>query len=310
MESGNKSSPLNFGSWLFYLCWLSSLIFIIVIIFSDYFIFNSTQQFFMIFLIVALLILPFLKSISIGDFFKVEIREVKKSVQELREKLIEVQLSNSQSTTIINSITEFGEKISTPTISESEKLYNIAEELKINKKYIESLKYYKLALESDTRNWLAAFNLGAIYLVLNDHRVPKDSWNFTENERLSNALFYSQYATKIDKNHYGQFFNLALAQQHTGGDKMLELSINSFDNTIDILERDPSLHADSRLLTNYGKCLHFKAMSLFMLNRIEDAIENDKKAIDLFENCPEPKPTELLKWLDQSKNHLNELTRK
>lgn len=307
MNNEETSSPLHLGSWLFYICWLAAIFFIVIITFCDYFTFNSTQQFFMVFFIVGLLILPFLKSMSVGNFFKIEIREVKKSIQELREKIIDLKISNTQATTIINSISEYGENISTSTKAESKKFYKKAEELRVNGKYIESLNFYKMSLEADRNNWLSAFYLGAIYLSLTDLGIVKRYWDFDEYERLSNALFYSQYATKIDKAHFGQFLNLAIAQQHIGGDKLLELSIKSFNNTVDILKRDPNLKYDAKLKIAHGKSLHFKAMSLSSLNRIDEAIRNDVEAIHIFENCPEPAPNELPKWLKQAKDHLNML---
>jgi len=172
---------------------------------------------------------------------------------------------------------------------------------------MESLHSYHKAFDSDSNNWVAAMFLGYIYLSLNDLEKDRNKWGFSERERLLRSAFFSMHATQKDPNHYMQFMNLGIALRHLGGRSLIQLGLDKLETAFNMLNYDPQVQNNPELILAKGKCRSFMGEFAELLEMKKEAIQYRKEAVEIFKNCPEPKPPSLDHWLMDAEKSIADL---
>lgn len=310
--STKGKDQLTVGSLLFFICWTISLILLPASLYFKFISITNKTFFLAILIQIGLILTPFLKSFSVGNLFKIELKELSKSVDELRSSIqnfINIQHNNIQSIKNYNISTPIG-SFSAEMSKISNKYLNLGNSLYNQKRYIESLKYYKKAYDFDKNNWVTSLMLGFLYISLEDLKVPQELWGFNNEERITRSIFYSTQATLLDPNHFNQYMNLGIAYLHFGGENSFKLAYKNLEIAYEMLNNDPNIQLNPIFITNKGKVKSFMGEAAEKLDQIELAIKNRKESIDIFENCPNPKPFEIKKWISLSQDAISCLVKK
>jgi len=197
------------------------------------------------------------------------------------------------------------EKVLTPVSNDTINLMMKNEfilHFQIGKQFIESgnlsaaIPHFKKVLKLNPNHWLSAMYLGFIYGE--NHNNPE--YNLYE------SIFYSTYAIKLDKNHFNQFLNLALAQIHTGNENLIMESIKNFNESENVIKRDPNKNRPI-LVTQLAKIYKFKGEAFERLENSEDALISYKEAYKIFESFPDSKSDEIQKWMNDTKRDIERL---
>ncbi|MDP8267908.1 MAG: tetratricopeptide repeat protein [Candidatus Tenebribacter davisii] len=310
--SEKEKNQLSIGSKLFFFCWIISILLLPASFYFKLISITNKTVYPAILIQIGLILTPFLKSFSVGSIFKVELKELSKSVDDLKtsfQSFISVNQNNVQVMKNYNIQTPVGD-FEVETIKLSNKYLKLGYSLYHQKRYIESLEYYKKAFDLDSNNWVASLLLGSIYLSLNDFKVPQSSWGFNDEERLAKSIFYLTLTIRNDPNHYNQYMNLGLAYLKLNGDNSLKLAYSNLETAYTMLCDDQNIQLMPSFMLDKGKSLSFMGEAAKKLNLIEKAIEHRKESINIFDNCPKPTPLDLNKWRDLSQNALLELEKK
>lgn len=241
-----------------------------------------------LFLFVLMLLWDGIESAGIGKLFNVKKRTNTYGPQEA--------MGGSDSASKIIKLTK-SDHDSINTISIAAVHFDQGRQLMAANDWSAAEPHFKMALWSDPNHWLAAMYLGFIY---------GESGGNTKFD-LGESIFYSTLATKIDSNHYNQFMNLALAQLHSDSADLHNKSLINFDRSFIIISTDSKNRDHPVLQLQLGKAKIFKAEALEKLAQKSEAIKHYKDGQKIFVDCPEPKPDELKKWIDQTTGNLNRL---
>jgi len=275
-------------------CWQFSVIgtaFVFVLVFfkqySKWGEMNPPLWLYVLFLLVGIVLLPFIKKIkALG----VEV--------ETRDEKHQVPYNVPE---IINARPEIHEYI------------NLATSLCNQKRYMESIKFFLKADDADRNNWLVKMYLGFLYLSLEDVVVSND-WCFTDTERLMRSIFYSKQATELDPNHFNQYMNLGVAQCKLGGEKLLKEGIKNIEVAFNMLCYDPIIQGNPALMTEKAKCRSFMGLFTATLGNYENASENRETAIryyeesiNLFDAVPDTRPGDRAHFRGEAKKALKTL---
>ena len=294
----------------FYTCWFIVVLIIIISIIFDFKVFQSNKGFILLLLLLGFILLPFLKSLNVGNLFKIELQKIEESIDKLRDtvyNVLHLNIQSKQTTNIFNLNTRDGRVEQIQTDLKSQRFSEQAYSLFKQGRFLESIDYYQKAFESDNNNWGAAYSLGYLYLSLRELKVKDSEWGFDEVERLSRSIVYSGIAIMKDPNHYMQYMNLGIAQGHIGGNKMLELAIRNLEKAFNILSFDKNVVKNPQLMVAKGKCRSFMGQFAETLKLIGDAREYRKQAIDILKACPTPVPHDRDLWLKQAEGALEKL---
>ncbi len=307
METKNSNSQLQIGSTLFYVCWILAIVLVLLTLTCDLKPLESNLNFILFLLLIGIILLPFLKSLNIGKIFGVELKNLSSNIEKLRETVLNLNIRSTQEVRLTNVNAPDGQNLQIQTVEQSQKKLNLAYSLLKQKRFLEALDVYHEALKLDPNNWIAAMYLGYLYLSLRDFQVDSNTWGFDDAERLARSMFYSTYATEVDLNHYTQFMNLAIAQKHLGGDGLTRLALKNMEIAYNMLDYDRNVPKYPPMLMNKGKARSFMGEFAEALGLISEAKMYRKEAIEIFKNCPEPKPQDLEKWLKQAEKSLSDL---
>ncbi len=294
----------------FYTCWIIVIIIILSTIIFDFKVFQSNKGFILLLLLLGIILLPFLKSLSVGNLFKIELQKMEESVNKLRDtinNILHLNILNKQTVNISNLNTPDGRIEQVQTELKSQRFSDQAYSLFKQGRLLESIDYYQKAYELDNNNWVAAYFLGYLYLSLRDFKIKESEWGFDELDRLSRSFMYSRIAITKDPNHYMQYMNLGIAQGHLGGNRMLKLAIRNLEVAFNMLSYDKNVENKSQFVIIKGKCKSFMGEFAEVLKLIDNAIKHTKEAIDIFTDCPEPIPANRDHWLKQAKDRLRRL---
>ena len=77
-----------------------------------------------------------------------------------------------------------------------------------------------------------------------------------------------------------------------------------------MLDFDPNVKHHPQMFLNKGKAKSFMGEFEEALGNDEKAIQYRKEAIEIFNNCPDPKPIDLENWKKQAQDALNNLESK
>jgi len=274
---------------------------------------SSPSGIFLLLILLCIVMFPFLKSFTVGNIFSVQVRELSDSVERLRDSVQNMLIQQFQSTQNVNITTlnaPDGSNLEIETKSKSREYSDLAFGLFRQERYLEALDYYEKALESDANNWVAAMFLGYIYLSLNELEKDQKKWGFDDSARLLRSVFFSMHATKKDPNHYMQFMNLGIALRHLDGEKQIRLGLKSLEKAFKMLNYDPQVPGDPKLVTAKGKCRSFMGEFAYLLGMKQEAIQYRREAVEIFKNCPKPVPPELATWLRDAEMALSEIAMK
>jgi len=310
MEKDDQSNALRIGSWLFYICWIASILAIAFILRYGIGSVQSPSGLFLLLVLLCMVMFPFLKSFTVGNLFSVQVRDLANSVEKLRDSVQNILIQQSQNTQNFNlSVLNApdGRNIEIQTEFKSQKYSNLGNSLFQQGRYMESLNYYEKAFESDSNNWVAAMFLGYIYLSLNDFERDQTKWGFNDRERWLRSVFYSIHATKKDPNHYMQFMNLGIALRQLGGENLIRLGLENLEKAFNMLSYDPEVPKYPGLMTAKGKCRSFMGEFTHLLGMIKEAIQYRKEAIEIFNKCPEPVPPDLGNWLKDAEKAISQI---
>ncbi len=295
----------------FVFIWLFSLIIVFTVFINDFERINSFYGITLLFLFIGLLFLPFIESLSVGNFLKINLKNLEKSIDNLRESILTFLQVNQQN----NQVNNYFGSINTPDGSSAEiKTENISRyyaqrafSLFNQKRYNESLIQYHKAYDADNNNWVAASFLGFLYLSYKDYDIPREEWGFNDLERLNRSIFFSTIATYNDPNHFMPFMNLGIAQGHWGGKNMLTLGTANLEKAYKMLDFDTKTQTNPNLYLEKAKIKSFIGEQFGKLNDIKTAIMHREEANIIFEKCPEPRPPEFEHWYKENLKHLNDL---
>jgi len=314
MTPKNHSNNNSFN-WSFWIPWfLATAMYLIILIF-DLLHVNSTTGLTRVIILTVLLLIPIIKSVKIGNIFKLDLKEfdeIKEEVKEIRRTLFSINLQSNQTVNYYPQPVGLPyQKIQNIPISDRTKLLmDDAEQTYKQGKVHNSIEKYRIVLEEfDPNNWVAAFWLGYLYLLLEDS-VEKESIK----KVLDQSIFYSKYATTKNKTHAAQFINLAIAQKHFAtldGQKLyalIELALENLEFAEKLFERDDNSLSDPKMIIDYGKCLHFIAEFNEELGKKNNGIEYSEKAITVFKKHPDQINSEVQKWLNEAKKRLKHLS--
>lgn len=292
---------------LFYIIWIFSILIIFVTLVSRWEVIEDNRGFILFLLLIGILFMPFLSRLSIGNLFGIELRKIGDSIDKLRETVLNVLQLNVQTRQEVNIFSlktpdDRSEQMRIELRSQryAEQAYSLFKQGRI----LESIEYYHKSFEWDNNNWVAALFLGFLYLSLSDIRISTEKWGIDDFERLSRSVFYSLFATVKDPNHYMQFMNLGIAQGHLGGNKMLTLALRNLKKAYNMLDYDPTVKNDPKLLLQKGKCRSFMGEFSESLGDKEIAKRYRQEAIEILKNCPQPDRD---RWLKDAEDALQRL---
>jgi len=258
-------------------------------------------------ILIGLVLLPNIETLNIGNIFKIKVRELNETIKELRNTIINLNLNQSNTQNVI-----FGQ-YPLPGVDKSVEIkigpivqkYLDAGIIDIkNADFPNAIENFKVALKLDGDNWYAAMYLGYIYLTIED---KSEIIGLNKSECLMESIFNSYWAIQKDRSNFMQFMNLGIAQAHLGGEGLIRMGINNLIKTREIISQDNRIESDSYLKLVYGKATSFIGEFYKKLEMTEEAVEFRKKAIEVFENIPEPKPPGYQKWHDDTISALEKL---
>lgn len=311
MSSEKDQEKFKVGGWLFVTCWLAIILMLIATLIFDLYPLKSELHFILFLVLIGIILLPFLKSFNVGKIFGIELKSLNTNIEKLRETILNFNISAKQEVSLLNINSPEGQNLQYKTVEQSKKKSDLGFSLSYQGRFLEAIEAYKESLKIDPNNWIAAMYLGFIYLSLPEYKVDQNEWGFDNDERLFQSIYYSTYATKIDIQHYNQFMNLAIAQKHLGGDGLIRLSLKNMNKAYNMFVSDPNVPSNPIMVLNKAKARSFMGEYAEALGMKKEAKMYRQEAIDIFKNCPEPKPQELNRWLKQAEDalkHLNEIS--
>lgn len=305
MTVEKDKEKFKIGGGLFVFCWI-----VVILMISISLIFNllkSELNFILFLVLIGIILLPFLKSFNVGKIFGLELKSLNTNIEKLRETILNFNINTKQEINLLNILSPEGQNLQIKTIEESKKKSDLGYSLFMQQRLLEAIDAYKESLKIDPNNWIAAMYLGFIYLSLPEYKIDETTWGFDNSERLFQSIYYSAYATKIDIQHYNQFMNLAIAQKHLGGRNLVQLALKNMEKAYRMFITDPNVPSNPILVLNKAKARSFMGEFAEAIEEYEDAIKYRQEAIEIFRNCPEPKPEALEKWLHQAEEALENL---
>jgi len=317
-EDKNEKKQWPFHYWLL---WSIALLLVILSIFFNLIPFNTVNELLLFLLLIGLVLLPLLSKFKIGNLFEMELKNISQSVDKLKDTVLNLSLTmnNVQSTKVI---------VNTPNSTQTELmgttlipdnqiqlkqsnnlqfLFNKASEQFNRKEYLRAIDTYKSILELDCKNWISAMILGFIYLSLDELLENVESIGLMKGNILSNSIKYSGVAIELNKSHYNQYMNLALAQKKSESKFLLEDGLENLKRAIDVFDRDPNTMRSPNLCMEKGKAVSFMGEFYELLGDKKSALKYRNEAVDIFDSCPDPKPLAFAKWYKDTKNAIKKL---
>lgn len=317
-EAKNEKQHWPFHYWLL---WSIALLLVILSIFFSLIPFKTINELLLFLLLIGLILLPLLSKFKIGNLFEMELKNISQSVDKLKDTVLNLSLNMKNELSIVNNynppnISQQGlmGAISIPENQRQIKQSNNIQYLfdKANDQYnrnefLQAIDTYKTILELDCRNWISAMILGFIYLSLDELLENVESIGLTKGNILSNSIKYSEIAIELDKSHYNQYMNLALAQRKSESKLLLEEGLENLKRARDVFDRDPNTMKNPKLCMEKGKVVSFMGEFSEILGNRGNALKYRIEAVDIFDSCPEPKPAAFTKWYNDAKNAIIKL---
>lgn len=300
------------GGTVFIICWIASILVIPLCVRLGFLELTNVTIFPAILIIICLILFPFLKKFSVGKFLSLELKELNKSIEEVKTSIknyINMRQNNVQVMKNYNIQTPIG-NMNIVTQKESKHLLDLGYSLYKQTRLIEALDCYKNVYLIDPKNWIASFMIGTIYLALEDLQIPVETWGITNEERIAKSIFYSSQTINVDPNHYNQYMNLGIAYLKLKGENSYKLAYSNLEVAYKMLCNDQNIQHIPAFMLDKGKALSFMGEIAEKLNQIKIAIEHRKESINIFDSCPNPKPSQLNKWKELSQNALSKLENK
>lgn len=318
VEHKNENIQWPFHYWLL---WSIALLLVILSIFFNIIPFKTVNELLLFLLLIGLVLFPLLSKFKIGNFFEMELKNISQSVDKLKDTVLNLSLTmnNVQSTKIIFNPPNIPQKqlmgaTSIPNNQvELKQTYNLQylfdqATSHFNKgEFLLAIESFKKILELDCKNWLSAMMLGFIYMSLDEIVDDIESLGLCKGNVITESIKYSGIAIELNKSHYNQYMNLALAQKKSGSKILLKEGLENLKKARDVFNRDPNTMKNPNLCMEKGKVVSFMGEFSEILGNKENALIYRNEAVDIFNSCPDPKPMAFEKWYNDTKNAIKEL---
>lgn len=312
-EVKNEKNQWPFYYWFL---WSIALLLVILAIFFDLIPFKTVNELLLLFLLIGLVLLPLLNKFKIGNLFEMDLKNISQSVDELKDTVLNLSLNmkNEQSTVLNFNPPNISEKalMGATSISENKTelkqtnslqyLFNQAITHLNRKEFLSAIESLKKILELDCKNWRSAMMLGFIYLSLDEIVDDIESLGLSKGNAINNSIKYSGIAIELDKSHYNQYMNLALALKKSESRFLLEEGLENLKKAKEVFNRDPNTMRNPNLCMENGKVTSFMGEFSEILGNKKNALKYRNEAMDIFDSCPDPKPTAFKKWYEDTKN--------